>query len=209
VKPALLEKIAAALEARGLKRLEPEFWIQETGPDVQLLVGLRSRRDARGFWLEFGLGVRFDDIEQVLAQTMGIDLVAKNAMLGADLRHLVDRTTAGGWGFASEADFETYGFDALMETFDLGLSKMKEYTDRARLRRLIDNAVSGVFDDPVMCRFHHYAPIVLYLDGEIALASEFLCKKLQEVKEEAGSKGSPFVESYTAFSNALLARMAH
>ena len=189
--------------------MEPEFWIQETGPDVQLLVGLRSRRDARGFWLEFGLGVRFDDIEQVLAQTMGIDLVAKNAMLGADLRHLVDRTTAGGWGFASEADFETYGFDALMETFDLGLSKMKEYTDRARLRRLIDNAVSGVFDDPVMCRFHHYAPIVLYLDGEIALASEFLCKKLQEVKEEAGSKGSPFVESYTAFSNALLARMAH
>lgn len=209
MKLALLEKIAAALDARGLKRLEPEFWIQETGPDVQLLVGLRSRRDARGFWLEFGLGVRFDDIEKVFAQTMGIDLVAQNGMLGTDLRHLVDRTTASGWGFASEADFETHGFDTLMETFDLGLSKMKKYTDRARLRLLIDNATSGIFEDPVMCRFHHYVPIVLYLDGEIALASEFLCKKLQEAKEEAGSKGSPFVESYTAFSNALLARMAH
>lgn len=209
MKPALLKKIATALDTRGLKRLEPEFWIQETGPNVQLLVGLRSRRDARGFWLEFGLGVRFDDIEQVLAQTMGIDLVTQNGMLGADLRHLVDRTTASGWAFASEADFETHGFDTLMETFDLGLSKMKEYTDRARLRLLIDNATSGIFEDPVMCRFHHYAPIVLYLDGEIALAGEFLCKKLQEAKEEAGAKGSPFVESYTAFSNALLARMAH
>lgn len=189
--------------------MEPEFWLQEIEPGVQLLVGLRSRRDVRGFWLEFGLGVRFEDIEQVFAQAMDIDLTAQTGMLGADLRHLVDRTTASGWEFASEAHFETHGFNALMETFDLGLSKMKEYTDRARLRLLIDNATSGIFEDPVTCRFHHYAPIILYLDGEIALASEFLCKQLQEAKEKVGSESSPFVESYTAFSNALLARMAH
>ncbi|WPH24274.1 hypothetical protein [Variovorax paradoxus] len=209
MKPALLKRISAELEARGLKRLEPEAWTLAVEPGVELHVRLRSTRSIQSFWLEFGLGVRFEEIEKACAEAMGESLMQETGTLGADLRHLVDRKTASGWDFESEAQFEATAFETLMATFDAGLAKMMAYTDRARVRLLVDNACAGIFEDPVTCRFHHYAPVVLYLDGEFGLASEYLCNVLEDAKRRSGDQSSPFIDAYMRFSSALHAHMTH
>ena len=133
----LLRLLTEVLEQLCFTRMKEDCWVRATENDVNILAHLRMREDVDTIWLELGLGVRYERVQQALAELTEAAPSDEDSTFGCDLAHLLKGVNHSGWTFKAGTFRPEAACELINDFAQIALPRLEELRTIEDLHRLL------------------------------------------------------------------------